>query len=143
MEREIEKVGQDQGEVWPDSTLLHVRSINTRSHAYIAYALINTPERAYTQHASLPPRSLCSPFPNKNKCPLYFFHITEAQRASWVRLKSFESSPRKAVSAHSPLKNIEDLSITSKVKSPSQENKGGKSQPIGLTLSSSSPPPGA
>lgn len=40
-----------------------------------------------------------------------------------------------------PPKNREDLSITSKVRSPSEENNATKSQSIGLTLSNSSPPP--
>lgn len=62
MERVREKVGQDQGEVRPNSTPLHVRNINTRSHAHVAYVLTNTPERASvsTQGMHHFPLALCA-----------------------------------------------------------------------------------
>lgn len=58
----------------------------------------------YTPHATLPPRSPRSPFPNKNKCPLYSSHITKAQQESWCGLKAL-TLPREKPWAFIPPQN--------------------------------------
>lgn len=55
-------------------------------------------------------------------------------------LKYLDPTGEKALRTHSP-KNREHISLTSKVRSPSEENNVTKSQPIGLTFPTYSPPP--
>lgn len=55
-------------------------------------------------------------------------------------LKALDPTGENALRTNSS-KNREELSITFKVRNPSEENNATKSQPIGLTLPTSSPPP--